>query len=469
MVPRARYLAAQIEKDLARKMAFVGGARQVGKTTLALQVLGDLPGYLNWDVPEDRERILTGKLPPSPLLVLDEIHKYRSWRNYLKGLYDSQVQSRRKRRILVTGSARLDFYRFGGDSLQGRYHYLRLHPFSVAELGIRTRREFARLLEIGGFPEPFLQGSAVEARRWSREYRTRLIRDDLASLERVQDLGNIELLMLRLPELVGSPLSINALREDLQVSHKTLSKWVDMLERLYAVFRLPPLGAPRLRAVKKERKHYHADWTLVPDRALRFENLVASHLLKWVHFEEDSKGRDLELRYRLRGNGGTGSEAAPRVQVGRRAGRQEPHLSQAPLPGLRGLPVVRHGQEGLRNARGHPGVSRARASARAGLAALETLGRARTPPANLSSSHPLTVAGFPPSPPSSRHRSAASSCGPGPRTNRAGRGRSDNPSARVTRHPTTPAGCRRGYPDARAPPPARAPSRAPWPRRSPRR
>jgi predicted AAA+ superfamily ATPase len=296
-MPMKRYLAAQVEKDLARKMVFVGGARQVGKTTLALQVLGGLPGYLNWDVPEDRERILTGTLPRSSLLVLDEIHKHRPWRNYLKGLYDAQVRSRRRRRILVTGSARLDFYRFGGDSLQGRYHYLRLHPFSVAELGIRTRRDFTKLLELGGFPEPFLRGSAVEARRWSREYRTRLIRDDLASLERVQDLGSIELLMLRLPELVGSPLSVNALREDLQASHKTVSKWLDILERLYAVFRLSPLGAPRLRAVKKERKHYHADWTLVQDRAFRFENMVASHLLKWVHFEEDSKGRDLELRY----------------------------------------------------------------------------------------------------------------------------------------------------------------------------
>ena len=296
-MPRKRYLAAQVEKDLARKMVFVGGARQVGKTTLALQVLDARPGYLNWDAPEDRERILTGTLPQSSMLVFDEIHKYRPWRNYLKGLYDAQVSRRRKRRILVTGSARLDFYRFGGDSLQGRYHYLRLHPFSVAELGIRTRKDFTKLLELGGFPEPFLGGSAVEARRWSREYRTRLIRDDIVSLERVQDLGSIELLMLRLPELVGSPLSVNALREDLQVSHKTVSKWLDILERLYAVFRLAPLAAPRLRAVKKERKHYHADWSLVQDRALRFENLVASHLLKWVHFEEDSKGRDLELRY----------------------------------------------------------------------------------------------------------------------------------------------------------------------------
>jgi predicted AAA+ superfamily ATPase len=112
---------------------------------------------------------------------------------------------------------------------------------------------------LGGFPEPFLSGSETEARRWSREYRTRFIRGDVTSLERIQDLGHLELLMLRLPELVGSPLSINALREDLQVSHKSVSNWLGALERLYSIFRLSPLGAPRIRAVK-EQKHYHLDW-----------------------------------------------------------------------------------------------------------------------------------------------------------------------------------------------------------------
>jgi len=137
----------------------------------------------------------------------------------------------------------------------------------------------------------------VEARRWSREYRTRLIREDVTSLERIIDLGHLELLMLRLPELVGSPLSINSLREDLQVSHRAVAGWLSALERLYAIFRLPPFGAPKIRAVKKEQKHYHVDWSIVPADAARFENLVASHLLKWVHFQQDTLGRDVELRY----------------------------------------------------------------------------------------------------------------------------------------------------------------------------
>jgi hypothetical protein len=238
--------------------------------------------------------MLRNELPDAPVLIFDEIHKYRGWRNWLKGIWDGR---RGGTKVLVTGSARLDLYRRGGDSLQGRYHFLRLHPVSLAEAVAGRAGDLNDLLNRGGFPEPLLGGDAIEAKRWSREYRTRLIRDDLASLEQVQDLGKIELLVLRLPDLVGSPLSLNALSEDLGVAHKTIQRWIEALERLYAVFRVPPFGGPSLRAVRKARKHYHADWSLVKDQSARFENLVASHLLKWVHFEEDSKGRDLDLRY----------------------------------------------------------------------------------------------------------------------------------------------------------------------------
>ena len=289
-----RYLSAALRRDLARKMVFVSGPRQVGKTTLALGLPRARAAYLNWDITPHRDRILRGELPPGALWIFDEIHKYRRWRNYLKGLYDGRP---RGQRILVTGSGRLDLYRFGGDSLQGRYHLLRLHPFSVAELGMSRPAQLLDLLRLGGFPEPFLGGSQTQARRWSREYRSLLVREEVVALEGIQDLGHLELLMLRLPELVGSPLSLNALREDLQVSHKTVVNWIGALERLFAVFRLAPFGAPRIRAVKKAQKHYHLDWTVVPGDAARFENLVACHLLKWVHFEQDTQGRDLELRY----------------------------------------------------------------------------------------------------------------------------------------------------------------------------
>jgi hypothetical protein len=289
-----RYLLEPVKKDLLKKMVLVAGPRQVGKTTFALEVAGDKKGYLNWDVPEHRERILRRNLPIASIWVFDELHKYRSWRGYLKGLYDVKKE---EQKILVTGSARLDYYRFGGDSLQGRYFFWRLHPLSVAELKISSQKDFMELLKLGGFPEPFFSSSEVESKRWSREYRTRLIHDDLLSLEQIKDVGNLELLMLRLPELVGSPLSINGLREDLQVNHKTIEHWVEILERLYAIFRIAPFGSLKIRAVKKEQKCYHYDWTLIKDNGPRFENCVALHLLKWVHFQQDSLGRDLELRY----------------------------------------------------------------------------------------------------------------------------------------------------------------------------
>ncbi len=294
MVPGSRYISAQLERDLLRKMVFVAGPRQVGKTTMARALKGVGRGYMNWDIPEDRSRILAREFPSSRLWIFDEIHKYRMWRGLMKGLYDGR---RKDQRILVTGSARLDLYRHGGDSLQGRYHMLRLHPLSFAELAARGSADFKALLELGGFPEPYFGGSSVEARRWSREYRTRLVREEVSSLEQVQDLDHLELLTMRLPELVGAPLSINAVREDLQVSHKTLAKWLRILERLYAIFRLPPLAGPRIRALKQAQKHYHFDWSVVPTDPQRFENLIASHLLKWVHFEQDVSGRDLELCY----------------------------------------------------------------------------------------------------------------------------------------------------------------------------
>ena len=294
MAKRSRYLRSQVEKDLRRKMVFVSGPRQVGKTTLARSLRRASAGYLNWDSAEHRERILRRELPPGDLWVFDEIHKYRSWRNYLKGLYDTR---RSGQRILVTGSARLDLYRFGGDSLQGRYHHLRLHPLSVAELGLRTAGELEDLLTLGGFPEPYFGGSETEARRWSREHRTLLVREEVTSLERVGDLGKLEALMLALPERVGSPLSLDALRGDLQLAHKTIASWISIFERLYAIFRVAPFGPPRVRALHKMPKHYHLDWTVVPENAFRFENLVACHLLKWVHQQQDVSGRNLDLRY----------------------------------------------------------------------------------------------------------------------------------------------------------------------------
>ncbi|MEK6627741.1 MAG: AAA family ATPase [Bdellovibrionota bacterium] len=289
---KIRYLSEQILKDLKSKMVFLGGPRQVGKTTLSLDLFSE-QSYLNWDSSVDREKILKYELPSQKTWIFDEIHKYKKWRNYLKGLYDKN----KKQQILVTGSARLDLYRYGGDSLQGRYHFLRLHPFTFDELKSAFFSDFETLFELSGFPEPFLKGDKIEATRWSKEYRSRILRDDISSVESIHDLGTAELVLMRLPELVGSPLSINSISEDVQTSFKTIKKWLDIYERFYAIYRLSPFGSPKIKAVKKEQKHYHYDWTLVKESGYRFENMIGSHLLKRVHFLEDTQGREIELRY----------------------------------------------------------------------------------------------------------------------------------------------------------------------------
>jgi predicted AAA+ superfamily ATPase len=281
-------------------MVFVGGPRQVGKTTLALSFLPggseSDPCYLSWDHPAARKTLLAGGLPAGcGIVALDEIHKFKGWRNLVKGLYDTNKSSRR---FLVTGSARLDHYRKGGDSLQGRYHYHRLHPLSLVELGRGAgARELGQLLQFGGFPEPFLKAGDRHWKRWQREHLSRVVREDLVSLEQVRELGQIELLTQMLPDRVGSPLSVNNLRGDLEVSFETADRWIRILENLYFCFRISPFGLPKLRAVKKERKLYLWDWSVCAEEAARFENLVAANLLKYCHHLEDTAGEEMELRY----------------------------------------------------------------------------------------------------------------------------------------------------------------------------
>jgi predicted AAA+ superfamily ATPase len=280
-------------------MVFIGGPRQCGKTTLARHCAArfrpEKPGmYFNWDIAEDRSVIIAESFPAGGgSIVLDEIHKFSRWRQVVKGLFDGRGK---RLGIIVTGSARLDYYRRGGDSLQGRYHYHRLFPFTLAEIG-GTASDLRDLLRFGGFPEPFLLSSEKESRRWSREYHSRVVDTDLRDLERVADLALIQRLAMRLPQLVGSPLSINALREDLQVSHSTASRWVQILENIYQIFRIYPFGPTAMKAVKKEPKHYHFDWTQIERSGARFENLVACHLHTWCCAMQDGEGLDYELRY----------------------------------------------------------------------------------------------------------------------------------------------------------------------------
>lgn len=301
-----RYLTNSVKADLAEKMVFLGGPRQVGKTTLSLSLIKGAdeshPAYLNWDLREVRQMLLEGNLPAEQsLIIFDEIHKYKHWRNLVKGFYDKYKS---RKRFLITGSARLDHYRRGGDSLQGRYHYHRLHPLSLYELNAKpTKSDLSLLLRYGGFPEPFLKQNARHWKRWQRERQSRVIQEDLINLEHVKEVSQLHLLAGTLPEKVASVLSINNLKQDLSVAYETVDRWITILENLYYCFRIPPYGLPHLRAMRKERKLYLWDWSLCGEESARFENLVASHLLKYCHFKEDTEGDDTALQFVRDANG----------------------------------------------------------------------------------------------------------------------------------------------------------------------
>lgn len=299
MLPRKRYIEPSVRKDLSRnKMVFIGGPRQVGKTTFATGLLPSeherTHGYLNWDDVRVRKALTAGHLPEGlSWVVLDEIHKFRRWRSLVKGMYDTH---KGKVRFLVTGSARLDRYRRGGDSLQGRYHYYRLHPFSYNELK-GTEYSLQDLLQFGGFPEPLSAKDIVEHRRWQKERHARVIYGDIRDLENVRNLSLLEVLVNTLPSRVGAPLSVKNIAQDLEVSFRTADNWISILERMYVGFRISPYGATKIRAVKKEKKWYFADWSVLSDGGPQFENLVACQLLKYCHFTEDSLGHSMELRF----------------------------------------------------------------------------------------------------------------------------------------------------------------------------
>jgi predicted AAA+ superfamily ATPase len=296
-----RYISNFIKKTLLKRAVFIGGPRQVGKTHLALPLISKgagpkHPAYFNWDHAPSAQKIKNTELPPKQnRLVFDEIHKFKLWKRWIKGIIDIEGKDRK---IIVTGSARLDLYQKGGDSLFGRYRYVRLHPFSINELReTGAKSNLDDLLTFGGFPEPLFSRDPIDLKLWQIERLRRIIREDIRDTQSIQNISALEMLVEALPGRIGSPLSIQSLSRDIEVDHKTIKRWISVLESMYICYRIPPFGSKKIRAVKKEQKLYLWDWSVINDPGAKWENLVASQLLKFCHWIEDTQGESMELRY----------------------------------------------------------------------------------------------------------------------------------------------------------------------------
>ncbi len=337
MIARTPYTATWDELAAEKSMVFLSGPRQSGKTTLARMIAERFPNrvYFNWDIVTDRRRLVENPYffeevvrhdESRPLVIFDEIHKRRGWKNYLKGVFDRFHDDFL---FLVTGSGRLDTYQRGGDSLAGRYYAFHLWPLTLAELHYAGSRfdEFAsdplgtysgdaaaaeadweRLAMCSGFPEPYLAARRPSYRRWSTTYRRQLIREDIRDLTGVTRIDEIELLFALLPSKVGAPLSIPSLATDLKAAYNTVKAWLRILDRFYLTFTITPWAREISRAVHMNRKTYLFDYASVEDAGARFENMVALELhravtswtdLGWgefgLHYIRTKEGREVDF------------------------------------------------------------------------------------------------------------------------------------------------------------------------------
>lgn len=300
-----------LSKD--NKMVFISGPRQAGKTTLAQKIIGkDFTNscYFNYDYLENKARLIQDptffqqmdvKDNTTPLVIFDEIHKYKDWKNYLKGIFD---QFQNKYKFLVSGSGRLDIYQKGGDSLVGRYFLLHLWPFTLGELGnnLLSPEKFLKnplqlpdfsksekyqqiwndLSTYSGFPEPFLTKDLLFYRRWINAYQKQLIYEDIRDLVQVRQIESMASLYFLLPSKVGSPLSLNQLAQNLKVSFQTIASWLQVFEKFFLCFSLTPWSKKISRAIVKERKIYLTNFAQIKDEGSRLENMVALELYRAI-------------------------------------------------------------------------------------------------------------------------------------------------------------------------------------------
>jgi predicted AAA+ superfamily ATPase len=315
-----RIYDAMLNEHLAnhRQMAFVSGPRQVGKTTTCRN---HADSYVNWDNIDDREQILNGPAKlidqlglnrlseTTPVTLLDELHKYPRWKQFLKGLFDTYAD---QVNIMVTGSSRLDVYRRGGDSLMGRYFLYRMHPFSIAETldkelpdpkrivrapGKVKKQDFDALWNHGGYPEPFLKRDPRFTRRWQSLRSQQLLREDIRDTTHIQQIDQLEMLVKLLADRSSGQLVYSNLAGDVRVSVDTIRRWINVLSSFHLGFLIRPWFKNVSRALRKEPKWFLRDWADIEDPGAKAETFVACHLLKAVEGWSDMGFGKFQLAY----------------------------------------------------------------------------------------------------------------------------------------------------------------------------
>jgi hypothetical protein len=319
-----RYINEIAFSDIfSRQMRFIAGPRQVGKTTIAkirLSAEHCDALYYNWDKKEVRDRyrketdflakdLLNMPKPGKIWACFDEIHKMPKWKNILKDFFDTYEK---KLNLIVTGSAKLDMLRRAGDSLAGRYLLFKMNPLILSETlgkGLNSimpesdalkyieksiaakkheQEAMENMLKFSGFPEPLVNGNEIFSKKWHNDYLERVVKEDLRDISAIHQLEKVMDLIYLLPSKISAPLSINSLKEDLELNFNTVKNYINYLILTYVLFEISPYHKKKTRLVKKEKKVYFFDWAMVDNEAARFENYVAMELKTRVDLWNDS-------------------------------------------------------------------------------------------------------------------------------------------------------------------------------------
>ena len=311
---------------ISDRMLLLTGPRQVGKTTTAREWLASSHHenlYFNWDDEKTRRLFrkdanffesMAREAGLNSRIVFDEIHKISNWKTLLKGYYDTFGSDFQ---FLVTGSARLELFHRAGDSMLGRYHFLHLNPLIPNEVqGLRVKPNLElninqkviaqkplpqdiieTLLHFSGFPEPYQKQSERSLNLWQREYKQRIIREDMRDLTKISDFNRVEHLLELLPARIGSPLSMNSLRGDLGCSYDAVKSIIMALNKLCVITLIRPYSHRVKNSISKEPKIYLTDWTQIDDEGARFENFIAIQIKTFCEFITDGGFCRLELFY----------------------------------------------------------------------------------------------------------------------------------------------------------------------------
>lgn len=324
---RKSYLNLWKEQSQEKEMVFLAGPRQAGKTTLTKEIAQNFKNnlYFNWDILSNKKVLIENPTffesinrvdASKPFIIFDEIHKYKNWKNYLKGIYDEFFK---EYLFLISGSGRLNTYQKGGDSLAGRYLMFHLFPFTISELSAKKRRfsdfikdpiskfkinnpattqkNWKKLFELSGFPEPFTKNKKTFWTKWTKNYTNQIIREDIRDISNIKNINDVEILFSLLPSKIGSPISINNLANDIQIANKTAKDWLSLFNATYLTFQLSPWTKKISRAITKEKKIYLFNYPTIQEDGKRFENMAAVELYRIIHYWNESGYGNFKLHY----------------------------------------------------------------------------------------------------------------------------------------------------------------------------